>query len=138
MVQKNVWIVLLLATALASCSEELNDDNSEEIVSDSASAETVADDSTRLSDHTLDEKTLLNMFQQFTLTVDLNQADMQGDFRFLKISDQLQNTLFLGQVALSGSVELPIDVSKNAFPINVEIFSELATDVAISYEVSYE
>jgi len=94
--------------------------------------------STRLADNVIANKASIRMFEKYTIRIDLNLIEHQGNFRFLKMNDRNGNILFLGQTNKEGEIQLPLHVTVNDFPLNAHIFSELASDETHIIEVNYD
>jgi hypothetical protein len=67
-------------------------------------------------------------FERVNLKIDVPAYDMAGRYRFIKIYDDLNNTLFLGAVSPQESFTIPIHVLKSSTKILVEVFSENTSD----------
>jgi len=98
----------------------------------------VSTSSTRLADNVIANKASIRMFEKYTIRIDLNLIEHQGNFRFLKMNDRDGNILFLGQTNKEGEIQLPLHITVNDFPLNAHIFSELASDETHIIEVNYD
>jgi len=94
--------------------------------------------STRLADNVIANKASIRMFEKYTIRIDLNLIEHQGNFRFLKMNDRDGNILFLGQTNKEGEIQLPLHITANDFPLNAQFFSELASDDTHIIEVNYD
>ncbi|MBK8814185.1 MAG: hypothetical protein IPN42_01095 [Methylococcaceae bacterium] len=67
-------------------------------------------------------------FERVNLKIDVPAYDMAGQYRFIKIYDDLNNTLFLGAVSPQESFTIPVHALKSATKLMVEVFSENTSD----------
>lgn len=93
---------------------------------------------TLLKDNPTSIVTAIKVFDNFSIEISMIELDMEGEFRFLKIMDIHKKSLFLGQVVHQETINVPLNIAADSFPLTVEVFSELKTDATISYEVSYD
>jgi len=120
-----------------SANEETVTDNEGQSSTQTAPAEQSTTDTTKLADNPMASSAAVEMFATYNLSVNPTQYQLKGDYRFLKVVDSGSNTLYLGQISDSVTFTLPLNVGVNAFPLKVELFSELKID-SVSYEVTYE
>jgi hypothetical protein len=93
---------------------------------------------TLLKDNPTSIVTAIKVFDNFALKISTIEVDMEGEFRFLKITDTRKKSLFLGQVGHQETINVPLNIVAESFPLTVEVFSELKTDETTSYEVTYD
>lgn len=74
---------------------------------------------------------VFNNFERINLTIDVPEYGMSGQYRFVKIYDDLSNTLFLGSVLPTEAFHIPVNTLKAAKKITVELFSESTLDVPV-------
>jgi hypothetical protein len=91
-----------------------------------------------LKDNPTSVVTAIKVFDNFSLEISMIEVDMEGEFRFLKIMDTHKQSLFLGQVVHQDTINVPLNIVAESFPLTVEVFSELKIDETISYEVIYD
>ena len=72
-----------------------------------------------------------NNFDSFALKINMASYPMLGDYRFLKISDDNKDILFLGEVSPNKLFSLPLSKLKSTKKLTIEIFSENAQDKRI-------
>jgi len=81
-------------------------------------------ESSALKDNPIKIDSSFSNYHNFNVKVDVPSYPLHGNFRFLKISDDLGNTLFLGQISATHSFKLPLHVLKTTTQLTIEIFSE--------------
>jgi len=80
----------------------------------------------------------LNVYVTRDVFVPMTDFKFDGALRFVKIQSALMQTLFLGQWSANADFALPLHVELAAFPLVVEVFSELPSDNTVYWEVAYD
>ena len=79
-------------------------------------------ETTALKDNPVKKDSHFSNYYSFSVKVDVPSYPLYGDFRFLKIYDDLGNTLFLGQISTTHIFQIPLHILKTATQLTIEIF----------------
>ena len=100
--------------------------------------EDIGNHTTLFKDNPISQATLVKVFDNYSIDIDMTEIKIQGEYLFLKIIDKDKKALFLGQVVHHAHLKLPLTIVADSFPLLVELYSESKEDKTISYEVYYD